>query len=110
MFIAMLHKYQLLPGHTQHQIETLDTQAEKALYFLHHIIKPSLDICDKFAFEKFLSVMENCDYFYVQRLSYVIKSEINKAAETNSGKNLKSTTSGNNTQHVHNHVYTNYLF
>ena len=46
LFITKLSKQQLLPGNTQSKIEELSTQADKASYFLSHVIKPALVIDD----------------------------------------------------------------
>ena len=84
LFITKLSKQNLLPGDTENKIETLATQANKASYFLNHVIKPALDINKASSFEKLLSVMQDCDYDHVQSLSCEIKSEIDKANETKS--------------------------
>ena len=84
-FIIKLSTQKLLPGNTQNKIETLSTQADKASYFLNHIIKPALEISETCTFHKLLSVMEDCGYVYVENLSHKIKSEIDKQTEQTSG-------------------------
>lgn len=84
-FITKLSKQKLLPGNTQNKIETLSTQAEKASYFLNHIIKPALDINDTTSFDRLLAVMQDCGYDHVQNLSCKVKSEIDKCTEQTSG-------------------------
>ena len=76
LFIAKLSKHKLLPGNINNKIETLQTEAEKSLYFLNRVIKPALNINDTFSFDNLLSVMEHCGYAHVKKLSCVIKSEI----------------------------------
>ena len=76
-FITKLSSQQLLPGDTESKIKALPTQADKASYFLSHVIKPALDIDDISGFNKFLSVMQECEYNHVQKLSNEIRDEIN---------------------------------
>ena len=76
-FIAKLSAKQLLPGDIGNKIEQLQTQAEKASYFLAHVIKPALDIDDFHDFRNLLSIMQNCDYNHVKRLSCQIEQDMN---------------------------------
>ena len=76
-FITKLSSQQLLPGDTESKIKALPTQADKASYFLSHVIKPALDIDDISGFNKFLSVMQECEYDHVLKLSNEIRDEIN---------------------------------
>ena len=80
-FIIKLSAQQLLPGDTENKIKTLSTQADKASYFLNHVIKPALDINETSCFDKLLCIMQECDYIYVQKLAVTIKCEINKCDE-----------------------------
>ena len=75
-FITKLSAQQLLPGDTESKIKAMSTQADKASYFLDHVIKPALEIDDISDFDKLLSIMQICGYSHVQRLSVTIKSEI----------------------------------
>ena len=84
-FITKLSQQRLLPGNTQNEISTLPTPVKKAIYFLDSVIKPALEIGDSSNFEKLLSVMENCDYDHVEKLSGEIKSEINQQIGHKSG-------------------------
>ena len=59
-FITALSAQKLLPGDTKNKIEKLSTQAEKASYFLSHVINPALDIDDTCNFETLLTIMQNC--------------------------------------------------
>ena len=85
LFTVSLSKRQLLPGNTSDKIETLSTQADKALYFLNHVIKPALDIDDTSSFDDLISVMEHCGYTHVKKLACEIKSEIDKASHVGPG-------------------------
>ena len=75
-FITKLSAQQLLPGDTKDKIKTLSTQADKASYFLDHVIKPALDINDISDFDELLSIMQNCGYKHVEKLAVTIKDEI----------------------------------
>ena len=79
LFIAELSQKRLLPGDTQREIKALPTAAKKAEYLLDNVIKPALDIDNHSSFDKLLSVMENCGFEHVEKLSYEIKSKIHKS-------------------------------
>ena len=81
-FITTLSAQKLLPGDNENKIEKLSTQAEKASYFLKHVIKPALDIDETSDFEKLLIIMQNCGYNHVQKLAGTIKLEIDNSNET----------------------------
>ena len=85
LFIVSLSKHQLLPGNTRNKIESLPTQADKALYFLHHVIKSALDIEDTSSFNKLLSIMEQCSYDHVKTLACKIRSDIDKGSSSKTG-------------------------
>ena len=78
-FITKLSAQQLLPGDTENKITTLSTQADKASYFLNHVIKPALDINETSSFDKLLCIMQDCGYIHVQKLAVTIKCEIDKS-------------------------------
>ena len=84
-FIAKLSTFNLLPGNTSNQLEALPTQADKAMYFLNHVIKPALAINDASSFENLLSVMEQCGYIHVRKIACQIKSQMSKANDIESG-------------------------
>ena len=75
-FITMLSAQKLLPGDTESKIKSFPTQAEKALYFLSHVIKPALEIDDISDFENLLTIMLKCGYNHVQKLAGTIKFKI----------------------------------
>ena len=75
-FIAKLSAKGLLPGNNESVIIDLSTPAEKAAYFLSHVIKPALDIDDCYDFNILLSIMQDCSYHHVQNLCCNIQSDI----------------------------------
>ena len=85
LFIAKLSTFNLLPENTNDQLQGLPTQADKALYLLNHVIKPALAINDTSSFESLLSVMEQCGYDHVKILACIIKSQIGKENNMDSG-------------------------
>ena len=84
LFITKLSTHRLLPGDTRSKIEKLPTQSDKASYFLNHVIITALDIEDISNFDQLLSIMQDCDYNYLQNLATTIKSEIGKPNEVKS--------------------------
>ena len=77
-FIASLSSKQLLPGDVEDRIKHSQAQADKASYFLHHVIKRALDIGDSSSFKELLSVMQSCGYKHLQTLSDQIEQDINE--------------------------------
>ena len=84
LFITALSTKNLLPGDTKEQIKAKFTQAEKASYFLSHVIEPALDIDDTSDFNALISVMQMCGYNSVQKLAHTIKLEIDSTDEAKS--------------------------
>ena len=77
-FITKLSAQELLPGDIESKIKTSPTPADKASYFLSHVIKPALDIDEASDFDELLSIMQNCGYKHVRKLAITIKDEIYK--------------------------------
>jgi len=75
-FIKTLLDEHFLPGNTSSTIESLATQAEKSLYFLNHIIEPSLDVGLTSSFDTLIDIMSNHTETDVQKLAAKIKDEI----------------------------------
>ena len=75
LFLVKLSECSLIPGDTKDKIKSKDTQADKAEYFISHVIKPSLEVGDT-DFDKLLAVMSESGYRYLKELSCTIKSEI----------------------------------
>ena len=84
-FIAKLSTQQLLPGDTESKVKALATQADKASYFLNHVIKPALNIDDISEFNKLLCIMQECGYNHVKNLSCKIQSEFNDQSKQELG-------------------------
>ena len=84
LFIAKLCRDKLLPGDTKNKLTSLSTEADKAWYFLNHVIKPALEIGNTNGFTKLLTVMKECPYDHVQTLSCEINNEIDKKGRKSS--------------------------
>ena len=76
-FIAHLRTSRLLPGYTESKIKTLSTSSEKASFFLSHVIRPPLALDDVSYFHQLLSIMHDCGYNHVQKLSFKINQDMN---------------------------------
>ena len=88
LFLVMLSEHELLPGDTEDKVESLNTQAEKAKYFINHVIKPSLDVNSRVYFDKLLLVMSESGYKHVEEISCKIKSELSNSARRNTGMHV----------------------
>ena len=75
-FITKLSACNLLPSDTKNQVKLQLTQANKAAYFLDHVIKPSLNIDEAAYFKKLLFAMLDCGYDHVVNLSSEIQRRI----------------------------------
>ena len=84
-FIAKLSTHNLLPGNTRSKIVALTTAADKASYFLNHVVKCAFDVKDTSSFDHLLYVMEHCGYAHVEKLARKIKSKINKTSNIKQG-------------------------
>ena len=100
-FITKLSAQQLLPGDTESRIKALSTQADKASYFLTHVIQPALDIDETSDFDKLLSIMHNCGYNHVQKLAVTIKCDIDKSDEINTEMKLQTDKIQSQTDEIH---------
>jgi len=90
-FTAKLFSRGLLPGDCKDQVKSKATRADKATYFLDHVIKPSLE--DTFVtFNKLLKVMEDSEYDDMKELVKLITIRLMKGTETvnNANKRLKA--------------------
>ena len=85
LFIAKLSTFNLLPGNINDQLQALLTQADKAVHLLNNVIKLALAINDTSSFENLLSIMEECGYDHMKRLACIIKSQISKGNNMDSG-------------------------
>ena len=78
-FIASLYSRDLLPGDTKLVINSLSTQAEKAAYFLDHVIEPLVGFS---RLNKLLEVMENSGYSGLKELATLMTTALMKGAVT----------------------------
>ena len=77
IFVAELFSHDLLPGDHYDQVESRSTRADKAVYFLNHVIKPAI-IIDVGSFKELLNVMEDSEYCNVKELVQQIRSKLNE--------------------------------
>ena len=75
LFVAELFSHDLLPGDHYDQIESRSTRADKAVYFLNHVIKPAM-VSDVGSFNELLKVMEDSEYSNVKELAQQIRSKL----------------------------------
>ena len=85
IFIARLYSCDLLPGDLKERVESLRTEAEKTMYFMDHVIKPSVTSDDGSSFDKLLNVMESCNYPCVKELANHIRASIRKRSNSDNG-------------------------
>ena len=77
IFVAELFSHDLLPGNHYDKVESRPTRADKAVYFLNHVIKPAL-VTDTHSFNELLNVMEDSGYSNVEELAKQIRSKLKK--------------------------------
>ena len=77
LFVAELFTHDLLPGDHYDQTESRLTRADKAVYFLNHVIKPAV-VSDARSFNELLKVMEDSEYCYVKELVHQIRSKLSE--------------------------------
>ena len=85
--ISDLYSHNLLPGDHKERIDALNTQKQKAEYFLDRVIKPGMEIGYTGQFDEMLKVMENSDDPPVRFLATEIKkftSSVTSSKETTS--------------------------
>jgi len=85
LFTASLYSHDLLPGNHYNELESKPTQADKAVHFLNHVIKPALTT-DVRSFNELLDVMEDTDYCNVKKLAQQIKSKLQEGTKNTAGK------------------------
>ncbi|XP_065888160.1 NACHT, LRR and PYD domains-containing protein 12-like isoform X2 [Dysidea avara] len=92
-FIAQLFSSKLLPGNVKDQVRSQVTPADKATFFLDHVIKPSLLTSGLgSSFNKLLKVMEDSEYDDVKELSKQIRSRLRDSQANNeTGLHLATT-------------------
>ena len=75
IFVAELFSHDLLPGNHYDQVESQSARAEKAVYFLKHVIKPSI-LTEVHSFNELLNVMENSEHCNITELAQQIRSKL----------------------------------
>ena len=75
IFVAELFSHDLLPGDHYDQVESRKTSEDKAVYFLNHSIKPTIN-SDVASFNQLLNVMEDSIYFDLKDLAQEIWSKL----------------------------------
>ncbi|XP_065917333.1 NACHT, LRR and PYD domains-containing protein 12-like isoform X3 [Dysidea avara] len=83
-FLSKLYSVKLLPGNMKDQVQACPTQADKATYFLDHVIKPSVISGVGKSFDSLLAVMENSEYDGVKELAKMMRNRMeNEQSITN---------------------------
>ena len=78
IFVAELYSRDLLPGDLRDQLNLPHrTSADKATLFLNNVIEPSVTSGVGSSFDKFLTVMEDCDHESVKELAKLIRRSSN---------------------------------
>jgi len=68
IFVAELFSHDLLPGDHYDQVESRSTRAERAVYFLSHVIKPAITT-DIGSFNELLNIMEDSEFPNAKKLA-----------------------------------------
>lgn len=85
LFIAKLYSHDLLPDDTKEHVQSLPTRADKAMYFLDHVIKPSVTTSVGSSFDQLLNVMEDSEYQGVKELAKLIRTSLRKRSSNDNG-------------------------
>lgn len=85
IFIAKLYSSDLLPDDLKEHVESLTTRAKKAMYFLDHVIKPSVTSGVGSSFDDLLNIMEDSEYQGVKELSEQIRTSVRKRSNSDNG-------------------------
>ena len=67
LFVVKLLSAGFLPGHTRNKIKSLNTDIEKADYFIDNVLLPSV-ATDGSILQDFLLIMENSGYRFASQL------------------------------------------
>ena len=79
IFVAELFSHDLLPGDHYDQVQSRSTRADKAVYFLNHVIKPALTT-GVGSFNELLNVMEDSEYCNVKELTVQIRHRLQEGS------------------------------
>ena len=86
LFIAELYSRDLLPDDVIEHVQSLPTRADKAMYFLDHVIKPSVTTSVGSSFDQLLNVMEDGQDQCVKELAKLIKiNSLRKRSSSDNG-------------------------
>ena len=85
IFIAELYSRDLLSDDLKEHIESLTTEGRKAMYFLDHVIKPSVTSDGGSSFDKLLNVMKDSKYQLVKELAEQIRTSTSKRSNSDNG-------------------------
>ena len=85
IFIAELYSCDLLSVDLKEHIESQTTKGRKAMYFLDHVIKPSVTSDGDSSFDKLLNVMEDSEYQDVKELAEQIRTSVRKRSSSDNG-------------------------
>ena len=85
IFIAELYSHDLLSNDLKAHIESLTTEGRKAMYFLDHVIKPSVTSDIGSSFDKLLNVIEDSEYQGVKELAEQIRTSVRKRSNSDNG-------------------------
>ena len=78
MFTAKLFSHDLLPGDLKHQVQSKNTSAEKAMYFLDYKINPDVTIGVFTSFDTLLKIIENWESDSLKELAKEIRTTLRK--------------------------------
>ena len=85
LFIAKLYSCDLLPDDIKEYVQSLPTRANKAMYFLDHVIKPSVTTGVGSSFDQLLNVMEDSEHQGVKELAKLIRTSVRKRSNSDNG-------------------------
>ena len=93
LFIAKLYPCDLLPDDIKEYLQSLPTRANKAMYFLDHVIKPSVTTGIGSSFDELLNVMEDgmedgmedSEHQGVKELAKLIRTSLRKRSSSDNG-------------------------
>ena len=85
LFIAKLYSCDLLPDDNKEHVQSLPTSANKAMYFLDHVIKPSVTTGVGSSFDQLLNVMEDSGDEVVKELAKLIRTSLRKRSNSDNG-------------------------
>ena len=84
LFIAKLYSCDLLPDDNKEHVQSLPTGANKAMYFLDHVIKPSVATGADSSFDQLLNVMEDSEQG-IKELAKLIRTSLRKRSNSDNG-------------------------